>query len=370
MTIILEIQRVCNRFVTLVAPTISVKWREQYRLGDGLQQETALPQWVAECPVATRLRRVLAPLAWDGVPERPLLRRHTGTPYPGPSPEPRAPYLFFFLVGVAEGCQSHARLARFLTDHPSLLWLAGIGLTADHRFRYGFDPQRAAPSRDRLRTVLRDLDPAALDWLLSASVRLFTQVPQFGQTVAGDTKHILAWVKENNPNGAVEDRFDKTRQPAGDPDCKLGVKSRRNLPPTPATEGLPASTTPKSVADRTYWGYASGVVVAPLPNGMGQVVLAEATRPFDQSDIAYFQPLMDQTVATLGFHPRYGAWDAAFDAFYVYDAFHAVGGFAAIPLNRADSPGIPRLLELRLGRQIGQQTAQLSSCARQQLPPH
>ena len=46
------------------------------------------------------------------------------------------------------------------------------------------------------------------------------------ECVSLDTKHILAWVKENNPKAYVPNRFNKARQPAGDPDCRLGCKRR------------------------------------------------------------------------------------------------------------------------------------------------
>jgi hypothetical protein len=61
------------------------------------------------------------------------------------------------------------------------------------------------------------------------------------------------------------------------------------------------------------------------------VVLAERTRPFNESDPAYFFPLMAQVEERLGRRPRFGAWDAAFDAHYVYDYFDQAGGFAAVP---------------------------------------
>lgn len=315
-----------------------VAWRQDYSFAQVLNPTTPTPAFVAQCGLATRYREMLYPLPWEDLPKRALLRATTQTPYPGPAPEPRAPYLFFFLCGIEAGYTSHAKLARFLREHPSLLWLAGLRLHPDSTSPCGFDPARATPNDDRLRAVLRDLDPAQLDWLLTASVHLFQNVPNFAQTVAGDTKHILAWVKQNNPKCMVPTRFDKTRQPTGDPDCKLGVKSRRNLAPTPTTTGLPASTTPKTVADQSYWGYGSGVVATPLPQGMGQVVLADHTQTFDQSDISYFLPLMHKVVATLGRHPPFGAWDAAFDAFYVHDAFHDAGGFAAVPLNLHGKP--------------------------------
>jgi hypothetical protein len=205
---------------------------------------------------------------------------------------------------------------------------------------------------------LRELSNDALQFLLDGSVLLIrASLPpelaaSFGDVVAADTKHILAWVKENNPKAFVgEGRYDKTRQPAGDPDCKLGVKKRRNrspdpdeLPepaasvPTPTT--FPQAATQRAADDELYWGYASGVVASKIPD-WGEVVLAERTRPFNESDISYFFPLMEQTERRLGHRPPYGAFDCAFDAFYVYEYFETAGGFAAVPLN-SHGKGVPR----------------------------
>jgi hypothetical protein len=50
-----------------------------------------------------------------------------------------------------------------------------------------------------------------------------------GESISLDTKHILAWVKENNPKAYLPNgRYDKQRQPKGDPDCRLGCKRRSN----------------------------------------------------------------------------------------------------------------------------------------------
>jgi hypothetical protein len=67
--------------------------------------------------------------------------------------------------------------------------------------------------------------------------------------------------------------------------------------------------------------------------GWGEFVLAEYTQPFNCSDVSYFFPLMDTTTRRLGFHPRYGAFDAAFDTWYVHADFHSDehDGFAAVP---------------------------------------
>lgn len=179
--------------------------------------------------------------------------------------------------------------------------------------------------------------------------------------------NIIAWVRENNPKVRMSNRFDKQRQPKGDPDCKLGCKSNENhhnsgdaqpvsdrtppasadsAPPSPATsapatptsEGLPASqklpALDKPKGD-FYWGYASGVVASRLLLGEKvepvEFVLAEFSQTFDHGDASYFFPLMQQTERNLGHAPRFGALDKAYDTFYVHEYFHNAGGFAAVP---------------------------------------
>jgi hypothetical protein len=165
-----------------------------------------------------------------------------------------------------------------------------------------------------------------------------------------DTKHIISWVKENNPKAYVKehDRLDKTRQPAGDPDCKLGCKRKRNQGPE-QEDPEPQPDQPKgkkrkratnfSRLDEYYWGYASGVVATKVP-GYGEFVLAELTQTFDHSDVSYFYPLLADVERRLGRPPRFGAFDAAFDAWYTFDYFAELGGFAAVPFSgKGRNPG-------------------------------
>jgi hypothetical protein len=295
-----------------------------------------LPEFVAHDAVARKYLDLLGPLDWERFPERPTHR-----PWPGPTPAPRAPYVAASLVKLNEGLRSLGHLRRYLVEHPALVWCLGFPLTPDPAAPHGFDVERALPSRRQLGRVLRELDNAAAQFLLDSAVQLLRQeLPAelaFGEVIALDTKHILAWVKENNPKQYVEDRYDKAKQPKGDPDCKLGCKKRHNkgegnggaAPATPTTEASPASQT--SVGEY-HWGYASGVVSAKVPD-WGEFVLAELTQTFDKSDPSYFFPLMQQVEQRLGRRPRYGALDKAYDAFYVYQYFHEAGGFAAVPFS-------------------------------------
>jgi hypothetical protein len=300
-----------------------------------------LPAWVADDPLVQDYRALLGELPWADFPERPVDRN-----WPGPKPDPRAPFVAAYLIKLHEGKRYMSDVRRFLINHPALVYWLGFERVLDPSAPHGFAVAATVPKRRHLSTVLRELPNDALQFLLTASIQLLKasvppdQQASFGDIIAGDTQALLAWVKENNPKQYIkEGRLDKTRQPKGDPDCKLGVKKSRNSapsdadgsdPPTPSTDATPASRL--QVGSDIFWGYASGVVATRLSDG-SEVVLAERTRPFNESDVSYFHPLMEMVEARLGRRPRYGTWDCAYDAHYVYEYFDAAGGFAAVPFN-------------------------------------
>lgn len=294
-----------------------------------------LPAFVTHCPVTMKYKALLGPLDWTHFPERPASRL-----WPGIVPDSRAPYAGAFLVKIDQGLTSLGRLRAFLADHPALVWLLGFPLAPCTQFPWGFDVQRSLPCPRQFSNILRTLPNSTLQYLLDQTVlRLRQTAPPnhlFGDEVSLDTKLILAWVKENNPKEYVPDRFNKHCQPKGDPDCKLGCKERSNqrraqdgkAPATPTTEPQPADSLAVGIF---YWGYGSGIVATRIP-GVGEAVLAEFTQPFNAGETTYFFPLLQQVERRLDRRPRYGALDAAFDAFYVYDYFHEAGGLAAVPL--------------------------------------
>jgi len=53
-------------------------------------------------------------------------------------------------------------------------------------------------------------------------------IPGLGATVACDVKHIHAWGQEYHAEASVADRYTPARQPSGDPNCRLGVKTSSN----------------------------------------------------------------------------------------------------------------------------------------------
>jgi hypothetical protein len=282
---------------------------------------TALPSFVRQSPVAMRYFDLLGGLAWDYFQDRPFQRRW-------PDAVHLASFSAAYLVKLDQHLSSLGHLRQFLVDHPALIWLLGFPLGG------------ALPTSRHFSRMLREMPNLPLQAMLTDTVSqmitlLQPHFPDFGHTISLDTKHILAWVKENNPKAYIEGkRYEKTQQPAGDPDCKLGCKRRHNQrvaaksqPQTPNSNAIPADMVK---VGEYYWGYGSGIVAAKA-GIWGEIVLAELTQTFNQADVSYFFPLMAAVEQRLGYKPRFGALDAAFDAFYVYDYFHQAGGFAAVP---------------------------------------
>lgn len=297
----------------------------------------SLPGFVGESEAVQHYLRLLGELDWVNFPERSRQRR-----WPGPQPIPRATYAALFLIKLDQGHATMPKLRKYLREQPALVWLLGFPLVPSAAYSWGFEVDASLPTHRHMSRVLRKLERPQVSFLLTCVVRLLqVELPanlDFGKAISLDTKHILAWVRENNAKAQVADRFNKERQPKNDPDCKLGCKERENKlvssaatrpahDATPTTEAIPARRASVGIF---YWGYASGIVATKI-DGWGEFVLAEMTQTFDRADSTYFPPLMAEAEQNLGFAPSHGALDAAFDWFYVYEYFDRAGGFAAVP---------------------------------------
>jgi len=318
------------------------------------QSAVQLPSFVQQSPVAHRYLELLGPLPWADFPQRDTHLNGYDQPIPYTA------FAAACLIKLDQHLVSMGHLRQYLVDHPALLWLLGFPLAVDLRLPWGFNTEASLPTQRHLTRMLRQIPNTFFQTLLDSTITLIQaeladlNLP-LGDCIDMDTKHILAWVRQNNPKAYLKNklRFDKNKQPTGDPDCRLGCKRRRNQrasskepPPTPSDNPVPANTI--SVGEY-YWGYASGVVATKIPD-WGEVVLAELTQPFDQPDVSYFYPLMAATERRLGFRPRYAAFDAAYDSFYIHEYFHSDDhdGFAAIPFVRRggyqrsfDAQGLP-----------------------------
>jgi hypothetical protein len=309
--------------------------QQRLDLHSAMLQPEQLPLFVRECPSAMRILDLIGSIAWDQFPERNLIRDW------GRTTIPYATFSAACLLKLNEGLVSMDDLRQYLVEHPAFIWLLGFPLVFSSKFSCGFDPSASLPTQRHLTRMLRNVPNHILQFLLTDSVRLIRQELARLNVVTGDcisldTKHIIAWVKENNPKAYVSERFNKHKQPAGDPDCKLGCKRKHNRkiaePLTPAKNSVPANTV---AVGEFYWGYGSGVTVVKVPK-WGEFVLAEMTQTFNKYDVSYFFPLMQQAEQRLGFRPRFGTFDAAFDAFYVYAYFHRPhdpSAFAAVPFS-------------------------------------
>ena len=299
---------------------------------------SSLPALITQSAPTIRYLELLGPLNWAQFPERDLQRNW------GQTTVPYAAFAAACLIKLEESRHSMGDLRTFLVDHPLLIWLLGFPVASARQQPYGFAAQASLPTERHFTRLLRTLPNAALQFLLADSVRLILAelaghaLPP-PQCISLDTKHIIAWVKENNPKQYVEDRFDKDKHPKGDRDCRLGCKRRHNRGATPPDQPTTPKTNPVPAAQvkvgEFYWGYGSGVVAVKVPQ-LGEFVLAELTQPFDQADVSYFFPLMAQAEQRLGYRPRHATFDAAFDAWYVYAHFHRAddpAAFAAIPFS-------------------------------------
>jgi hypothetical protein len=296
---------------------------------------TSLPPFVTDYAPALRLLALLGPLHWSAFPERDLRRDW------GQVTIPNAALIGAALLKLEDGLPTFGHLHQHLVDHPALIWLLGFPLQPAFDTACGFNAAGSLPTRQHLTRMLSHLPQPALQFLLADSVRLIgeelaARQVAWGDCVSLDTKHVIAWVKENNPKAYVAERYDKSHQPAGDPDCRLGCKRSHNQGTSPRTPpSYPVAAEHKPVHE-FYWGYGSGIVVTKVP-GYGEFVLADLTQPFDRGDLTYFFPLMQTTEQRLGHKPRYGTFDAAFDAWYVYAYFSVENGIpnglAAVPFS-------------------------------------
>ncbi|MBV9019887.1 MAG: hypothetical protein JO125_06080 [Chloroflexi bacterium] len=296
--------------------------------------QQTLTHMIEHDPVVQRYRAFFASFDWSVVPE-PVI----DPSQPGQRPHPQAVYIKALLLKLEENLTYCTRLRRFLVEHPLLVLELGFRPVLNVELPYGFDVERTVPTARWFTHQQRTLSRGVLQTVLLRTVEdLRDEIAGLGEVVSFDVTHIYAWVRENNPRVYVQGPFDVTHIPKGDPDCRLGVKKSSNQEQADGTV---------KKKKESLFGYGSGIASCTDPV-YGDVILAEYTQPFNQGDITYFFPLYVQTVATLGFFPTHLAADAAFDAWYCYQATASRGGIAAIPLNehghpesRRDTDGVP-----------------------------
>jgi hypothetical protein len=260
-------------------------------------------------PVVTQYRTLFATLDWSVVEPDPWAELRSG-----PVPTPVSAYLKALIVKADQGLRSIPALRQYLLAHPRLAQELGFGAEKRATLAAGC----WLPSERWLRTQQHRLAPLVHRLLDHSVRRLAAHLPTLASVTALDATHHLAWVKQNNQNQTVTRRFDPTRQPAGDPDCRLGAKT---LHPRPFASSKHA-----------FWGYHSAIVAT--ETSAGPVVLGATVAPVVAQEVQLARALIPQVTATLGHAPNALAADAAFDAWWVWDWPVAAGGMAAIAANR------------------------------------
>lgn len=173
-----------------------------------------LPADITSSPTIRRCLDLLSPLDWDHFPERNLARNW------GRVTIPDAALAVAELIRLNEGLPSMGRLRRYLIEHPGFISLLGFPLALAPETPLGFNAQASLPTERHFNRMLRKMPNSALQFLLADSVRLLRtefeerHLPPL-DCISLDTKHILAWVKENNPKAYVADRFNKDKHPKG-----------------------------------------------------------------------------------------------------------------------------------------------------------
>jgi hypothetical protein len=229
------------------------------------------PDWVGADPVACSFRTLFAPVDWTSVAER-------SPETPGPLPHPPVAYLKALLVKIDRRLASIPALHQYLQAHPALVWELGFhrGMAPDDPADFPVD--LLLPTERWFRAQQQRLAPQVARLLADTVQTLAATVPQLAANTALDATHHLAWVKQNNFNQSVVQRFSAATQPSGDPDCRLGGKTRHPAPGVRTTEA--------------FWGYHSAILAAVTPGGMA--VLGATVAPVVGQEVQLVRALMPQ----------------------------------------------------------------------------
>jgi hypothetical protein len=177
-------------------------------------------------------------------------------------------------------------LAVELADNPGLSLKCGL-----------HPPQHPAPMVERLSSFLRDTPNDSLQLIKKSLVRELSHLGQItGRFLSIDSCPIPANVKENNLKTSVKHRFDKTKIPKGDPECRLGV--------------IIHFPEPFKKEEHFFWGYRNHVITDTL----SELPVGEVTKPANVSESKMFIPLFSQTQDNFIFPIEGIIGDAIYDA--------------------------------------------------------
>lgn len=153
---------------------------------------------------------------------------------------------------------------------------------------------------ERLSSFLKDTPNQTLQEIRkNLLLQLITLKQILGRLLSIDSCPIKANVKENNLKTSIKDRFDKTKLPKGDPDCRLGV--------------IIHFLKPFKKEVQFFWGYRHHVV----SDANCELPIWEITKPANVAESTLFIPLFTHIKDEFNLPIEGVLGDAAYDAEYL-----------------------------------------------------
>jgi hypothetical protein len=181
-----------------------------------------------------------------------------------------------------------------LNEHPNISATCGLDLS------------KPIPSVERFSSFLHDTPNSSLQ---NIRIHLVKQLVLTGEItfkyLSADSCPIEANVKENNLKTIARDRFDKSKIPKGDPDCRLGTIV---IFPSPAQKKI-----------EYFWGYRNHVV----NDALSELPIHEITKPANVGESPLLIPHLKEIVSTYSLNPESQIQafigDAAYDSIPNFD---------------------------------------------------
>ena len=162
----------------------------------------------------------------------------------------------------------------------------------------GFNPYQAPPSMERFSKFLRETpNPLLQNVRIFLIQKLLDENIISGKHLVMDSCPILAKVRENNfKTSLLQNRFDKSQRPKGDPDARLGI--------------LIHFPQPSKTQIRYFWGYRNHIVA----DAQEEIPLWEITHPADISEVHPAIPMLKKTKETFSLLIETVSGDAYYDS--------------------------------------------------------
>lgn len=211
----------------------------------------------------------------------------------GRPPLPRPALLRAFVYKNVRCFPSLTELATELNEHQTL------------SAKCGFDLTKSMPSVERFSSFIHDTPNQTLQTIRTHLVKQLALTGEITfKYLSADSCPIQANVKENNLKTIARDRFDKTKIPKGDPECRLGTIVTF---PSPAQKKI-----------EYFWGYRNHII----NDALSELPIHESTKPANVGESPLLIPHLKEIVSTYHLNP-----DDQIDAFIGDAAYDSIPNF-------------------------------------------